>query len=252
VREHTTIRSVRTRRMVLTCLNRKSIQKSNDKAVNVGIEPYALWKIYMYDQQKNTEPVTTDELFFFPEDNRRKNRKKAMILSLQQFEGIREFDCAGQCLFCSSLFFVNFNIPFSTADLFEYSFEQRPVWMEEEEFVHQIALTGSLPFLKWAKEIQQPPLKWDKYTIAAAAGTGNLELLKYCVENECPGFQASWTIACASGNGRLEALKYLHEKNKNKIPWTWEVLYYAKLNKQYDCLEYAIKFGCPGTTLTLW
>ena len=56
-----------------------------------------------------------------------------------------------------------------------------------------------------------------RWTINAAAKQGNLEMIKYCVANECP----IGTGACANAaeNGHLEVLKYLREEVK--APWDW-------------------------------
>ena len=55
-------------------------------------------------------------------------------------------------------------------------------------------------------------MKWDRWTIDAAAEQGNLEMVKYCVANECPIDE--YACACAAENGHLEVLKYLHEEAK--------------------------------------
>ena len=44
---------------------------------------------------------------------------------------------------------------------------------------------------------------------------GNLEMVKYCVANECPIDE--WACAYAAANGHLEVLKYLREEVK--APW---------------------------------
>ena len=54
-------------------------------------------------------------------------------------------------------------------------------------------------------------------TINAAAVQGNLEMVKYCVANECPIDE--FACACAAENGHLECLKYLREEAK--APWDW-------------------------------
>ena len=52
-----------------------------------------------------------------------------------------------------------------------------------------------------------------------AAEQGNLEMVKYCVANECPIDE--WTCACAARYGHLEVLKYLREEVK--APWDSEL-----------------------------
>jgi len=45
-----------------------------------------------------------------------------------------------------------------------------------------------------------------------AAEQGNLEMVKYCVANECPINE--WACAYAAESGHLECLKYLREEAK--------------------------------------
>ena len=52
-----------------------------------------------------------------------------------------------------------------------------------------------------------------------AAEQGNLEMVKYCVANECPVDE--WTCAWAARYGHLEVLKYLREEVK--APWDSEL-----------------------------
>ena len=48
---------------------------------------------------------------------------------------------------------------------------------------------------------------------------GNMEMVKYCVANECPIDE--YACAYAAGNGHLEVLKYLREEVK--APWDWKL-----------------------------
>jgi len=54
----------------------------------------------------------------------------------------------------------------------------------ETEFCERVAATNKLELLKWIREKKK--CKWDSNTIRAAAGQGNLEMIKYCVANKCP------------------------------------------------------------------
>ena len=51
-------------------------------------------------------------------------------------------------------------------------------------FCAQVARTNKFELLKWARE--EKKCEWDRWTIIAAAEQGNLEMVKYCVANECP------------------------------------------------------------------
>ena len=59
-----------------------------------------------------------------------------------------------------------------------------PSWWNETWFCFQVAKTNKLELLKWARE--EKKCEWDSRTIDMAAEQGNLEMVKYCVANECP------------------------------------------------------------------
>ena len=84
---------------------------------------------------------------------------------------------------------------------------------DEEYFCWQVACTNKLELLEWARE--EKKCEWDEGTINEAADHGNLEMVKYCVANECP--MSERACAFAAKNGHLECLKYLHEEAK--APW---------------------------------
>ncbi|CAL6344291.1 unnamed protein product [Bathycoccus prasinos] len=107
--------------------------------------------------------------------------------------------------------------------------------MDEPYFCDKVALTNKLELLKWARE--EKKCKWDGRTIKAAAGQGNLEMVKYCVANECP-IDAE-ACAFAAQNGHLEVLKYLHEEVK--APWAWGTAAWAALKGHLHILEYLVE-----------
>ncbi|CAL6319545.1 unnamed protein product [Bathycoccus prasinos] len=130
----------------------------------------------------------------------------------------------------------------SSISTLEFAWENKPSWWTETHgrwFCWQVAETNKLELLKWARE--EKKCKWDEDTINAAAKQGNLEMVKYCVANECP---IDWR-ACeyAAKNGQLEVLKYLREEAK--APWDSLVLYQAHTNKHLECLRYAVEKKCP-------
>ena len=71
----------------------------------------------------------------------------------------------------------------------------------------------------------------------AAAEQGNLEMVKYCVANECPIDE--WACADAAENGHLECLKYLREEAK--APWDWRTASWAAENGHLHILEYLVE-----------
>ena len=131
----------------------------------------------------------------------------------------------------------------SSISTLEFAWENKslwPSWWDETCFCYQVAQTNKLELLKWIRE--EKKCKWDVGTINAAAEQGNLEMVKYCVANECP--INKWACADAARNGHLEVLKYLRETAKAR--WDYEVLHFAHANKQLECLRYAVEKKCPG------
>jgi len=108
----------------------------------------------------------------------------------------------------------------------------------QEEFCDSVALTNDLALLRWVREEKE--CAWDWRTGGMAAALGNLEMLKYCVENGCEVHEG--TCVTAARKGHLECLKYLREKN---CPWKASTVYYARKNNHIDCLKYALKLKCP-------
>ena len=110
-----------------------------------------------------------------------------------------------------------------------------PRWWDERDFCWEVARTNKLELLKWARE--EKKCEWDKYTITAAARQGNLEMVKYCVANECPIDE--WACARAAQNGHLECLKYLREEVK--APWDEYTATWAAANGHLHILEYLVE-----------
>ena len=89
--------------------------------------------------------------------------------------------------------------------------------------------------LKWIREEKQ--CEWDYVPINVAAEQGNLEMIKYCVANECP--LDEWTCVRAARYGHLECLKYLHEEAK--APWDSVTASWAAQNGHLHILEYLVE-----------
>jgi len=107
--------------------------------------------------------------------------------------------------------------------------------MDETWFCWRVAQTNKLELLKWARE--EKKCEWDGGAIHAAAEQGNLEMVKYCVANECPIDQ--WACAWAADGGHLEVLKYLREEVK--APWGWLTASWAAKNGHLHILEYLVE-----------
>ncbi|CAL6403011.1 unnamed protein product [Bathycoccus prasinos] len=126
----------------------------------------------------------------------------------------------------------------SSISTLEFAWEHKSLWprrWSERSFCCNVAETNKLELLKWARE--EKKCKWDWRTIRTAADQGTLEMVKYCVANECPIDE----MACANAafNGHLECLKYLHEEAK--APWDSVTASLAAKNGQLHILEYLVE-----------
>jgi hypothetical protein len=107
--------------------------------------------------------------------------------------------------------------------------------LDESYFCWRVAETNKLELLKWTREEKQ--CEWDYRTINVAASQGNLEMVKYCVANECPIDEDA--CAFAAFNGHLEVLKYLREEAK--APWDRKTANWAALTGHLHILEYLVE-----------
>jgi hypothetical protein len=107
--------------------------------------------------------------------------------------------------------------------------------MNETYFCCNVAETNKLELLKWARE--EKKCKWNVRTINRAAEQGNLEMVKYCVANECSINE--WASAHAASGGHLECLKYLREEAK--APWTYHTATWAAANGHLHILKYLVE-----------
>ena len=121
----------------------------------------------------------------------------------------------------------------------EFAWENKSLWpsylWNETNFCFRVAQTNKLELLKWIREEKQ--CEWNEWTINRAAEQGNLEMVKYCVANECPIDEGA--CANAAENGHLEVLKYLHEEAK--APWDSWTAEWAAENGHLHILEYLVE-----------
>ena len=126
----------------------------------------------------------------------------------------------------------------SSISTLEVALENKSLWPSdwtERSFCSQVAKTNKLELLKWIRE--EKKCEWDYRTINAAARQGNLEMVKYCVANECPIDEGA--CAEAAEKGHLEVLKYLREEVK--APWDSDTAAWAALNGHLHVLEYLVE-----------
>jgi hypothetical protein len=101
---------------------------------------------------------------------------------------------------------------------------------------------GNLDVLKWARENDCP---WDDETCANAAEGGHLEVLKWARENDCPWDEL--TCAHAAWKGHLEVLKWARE---NGCPSNELTCSSAALGGHLEVLKWARENGAPWTENT--
>ena len=126
----------------------------------------------------------------------------------------------------------------SSISTLEFVWENKslwPSWWDEPRFCQKVAQTNKLELLKWIREEKQ--CEWDYRTINAAVDQGNLEMVKYCVANECPIDEGA--CAEAAEKGHLEVLKYLREEVK--APWDYDTAEWAAKNGHLHILEYLVE-----------
>jgi hypothetical protein len=126
----------------------------------------------------------------------------------------------------------------SSISTLEFAWENKslwPRWWRERDFCWRVAETNKLELLKWARE--EKKCEWDYRTINAAAGQGNLEMVKYCVANACP--INTYACARAADGGHLEVLKYLREEVK--APWDAKTASWAAQRGHLPILEYLVE-----------
>ena len=110
-----------------------------------------------------------------------------------------------------------------------------PSWWDETYFCWRVAETNKLELLKWTRE--EKKCEWNERTINMAAKQGNMEMVKYCVTNECPIDERA--CAWAADGGELEVLKYLREEVK--APWDWRTATFAAKYGHLHILEYLVE-----------
>ena len=127
----------------------------------------------------------------------------------------------------------------SSISTLEFMWENKSLWTlyikGGTNFCWKVAETNKLELLKWARE--EKKCEWDWRTISAAAEKGNLEMVKYCVANECPIDELA--CACAALEGQLECLKYLREEVE--APWDSKTATFAAKYGHLHILEYLVE-----------
>ena len=126
----------------------------------------------------------------------------------------------------------------SSISTLEFAWEHKSLWprmLGRNIFLLEVAETNKLELLKWAREEKE--CEWDEGRLMRPQVQGNLEMVKYCVANECPIDEraCAWAARC----GHLEVLKYLREEVK--APWDSDTASWAAANGHLHILEYLVE-----------
>ena len=107
--------------------------------------------------------------------------------------------------------------------------------VDQAWFCWQVSATNKLEFLKWAREVKH--CEWDKNTIYDTAARGNLEMLKYCFDNDCP-YDKKASCKQAACGGHLDCLRFLFAKVKPSRDTEKEVALQAASYSRINILKY--------------
>ena len=141
----------------------------------------------------------TDRWFFS-----RVNRESWEVLAYAGVNVLELRYAVRDCTTFSTLEFVWNDMPWGK------KFESGQV-VDQAWFCWNVALTNKLELLKWAREVKQ--CEWDEWTINAAADKGNLEMLKYCFDNDGP-YDEKEACKLAANEGHPDCLRFLFNKVK--------------------------------------
>ena len=128
--------------------------------------------------------------------------------------------------------------------------------------VREAAKRGNLDALRWLRMKKAP---FDKFAVSWAANSGQIETLKYLLDEIKVKLDPMMCARAAEG-GELKALQTLHEAG---VPWDKRVIVaaakekkskkkrtregwraWAKLDR-IKCLQFALAHGCPGADAAL-
>jgi hypothetical protein len=113
---------------------------------------------------------------------------------------------------------------------------------DEEEACEQAAIGGHLDCVRFLFTKVQPSAK---YGAIPATCVGHVEILKYFVdERKISEEVKSQCVHNAARYGQLDCLKYLVEEAKTPLD-TWEYIACARYFEHTDFVNYLLEKGCP-------
>ena len=106
------------------------------------------------------------------------------------------------------------------------------------------ARNGHLEVLKYLREEVKAPVNGKVIKIAACHG--DLELIRYLVENKCAGWENGYLDALdiIAKHGHFQCLKYLHEEVK--LPLNGRMIDFAANRGHLEMIRYLVGKKCEG------
>ena len=100
-----------------------------------------------------------------------------------------------------------------------------------------VASYGNLSLMKWLREKNCP---WSEETFSSAAANGNFENMKWLREEKCPWSES--TFYESAKNGNLETMKWLREE---ECPWTESVFSVTAYRGNLGHMKWLREEKCP-------
>ncbi|GFH53190.1 hypothetical protein CTEN210_09666 [Chaetoceros tenuissimus] len=121
---------------------------------------------------------------------------------------------------------------------------QNNVPWDEEDTCSDIASKGNLDALIYARTHGCP---WNQWVIYSAVGNADFEMVKYCLENDCPigDNDLCCESLCNSDVDYEKSLKVLKLLRKFNIPWNEKTCESAAQFGNIEALKWARNEGCP-------
>jgi len=112
-----------------------------------------------------------------------------------------------------------------------------------KDFIYEAVARNDLSALKFGVENKFP---WDAHVLYFAAYENNMEMVQYCLDNDCPR-SCEYTCAVAARKGNIKILKLLR---KYSFSWDSKTCQEAARKGHLKTLKWARHNGCPWDAKT--
>ena len=117
----------------------------------------------------------------------------------------------------------------------------------EEESCCNAAADGRLDCLRFLFDKLKPSREVERAATMEAAAWGQLDILKYCIEEKKITDCLEGCSMCAAGEGNLACLKYLVDKAKSPLN-DFQLVSAARYKQQLECENYLLEKGAAEPT----